>query len=209
VDVRALRRAVRARLAALRAWATWTPRRAGTLAGVCVALLVVSPLVTGLARSAADGRAGATAGPSTGGEPVATPPSVPQAGQASQAPVVTASPSGANDEEVPVTPAQQEAAATAARRFGELWLAGAFVPDRQRWAASLQALVDPSLLPFLEATPASAIPRTAVDAVVPRLVAPTYGAVRVTFVDGTGMDLEMSATGSTWRVAQYLPTAKS
>lgn len=171
----------------------------------------MSPLAAGLARSAASGgeSAGETAGASASGQPAATPPSVPQAGQPTQAPVVTASPSGANDEDVPVTPAQQEAAGAAGRHFAELWLAGAFVPDRQRWAASMHDLVDPSLVPFLEATPASAIPRTSVDSVVPRLVAPTYGAVRVTFADGTGMDLELSATGTTWRVAQYLPTAKS
>lgn len=205
MDVRALRRAVRRRLAALRAWAAWTPRRAGTLAGVCVAVLVVSPLAAGIARSNAGGPAAAPGAAAAAG-PTATPPSLPQAGSA-QAPVVTASPSGPNDEEVPVTQAEQDAAAAAARRFASLWLAGAFVPDRHRWAGTMSDLVDPSLLPFLEATPASAVPHTAVDAVVPRLVAPTYGAVRVTFADGTGMDLEMSATGTAWRVAQYLPTA--
>jgi hypothetical protein len=42
---------------------------------------------------------------------------------------------------------------------------------------------------------------------VPQLVAPSYGVVRVTFADGTGMDLQMSATGAHWRVVQYLPTA--
>jgi hypothetical protein len=70
----------------------------------------------------------------------------------------------------------------------------------------MSGLVDPSLVPFLEATPASAIPRTSVASAVPRLVAPSYGSVRVTFTDGTGMDLEMSVTGTTWRVVQYLPT---
>jgi len=210
VDVRDLRRAVRRRLAALRAWVTWTPRRAGAIAGVCVAVLVVSPLVAGVTRSVVEGGSSAgTADPETPAPtaPAATPPSLPAAGD-QPAPVVTASPSGGNDEEVPVTPQQQDAAADVAHRFAELWLAGALVPDRHRWASTMTELVDPSLLPFLEATPASAIPRTAVDSVVPRLVAPTYGAVRVTFADGTGMDLEMSATGSAWRVAQYLPTAK-
>jgi hypothetical protein len=64
-------------------------------------------------------------------------------------------------------------------------------------------------VPFLEATPASAIPHTSVASVVPSLVAPTYGAVRVTFTDGTGMDVDVSATGTTWRILQYLPTARS
>jgi hypothetical protein len=153
---------------------------------------------------------GGTADAQAASGPAATPPSVPQAGEAGesgQTPVVTASPSGGNDEDVTIDAAHQEAAATAGRRFAELWLAGAFVPDRRRWAATMHDLVDPSLMPFLEATPASAIPRTAVDSVVPRLVAPSYGAVRVTFADGTGMDLEMTATGAAFRVAQYLPTA--
>ena len=164
----------------------------------------MSPLAAGLARSGADsGTAGAGAPAVT---PAATPLSVPQAGQPAPAPVVTASPSGGNDEDVTIDAAHQEGAATAGRHFAELWLAGAFVPDRQRWAATMHDLVDPSLVPFLEATPASAIPRTSVDSVVPRLVAPSYGAVRVTFADGTGMDLEMSARGTDWRVAQYLPT---
>ena len=87
-----------------------------------------------------------------------------------------------------------------------LWLAGAFVRDRHRWAATMSRLVDPSLVPFLESTPASAIPRTSIASTVPRLVAPSYGAVRVMFADGTGMDLEMSVTGTTWRVVQYLPS---
>jgi hypothetical protein len=169
----------------------------------------VSPLVAGVTRSVVEGRSSAaTADAETlAPTPAATPPSLPAAGD-QPAPVVTASPSGGNDEEVPVSSQQQDAAAEAAHRFAELWLAGALVPDRQRWASTMTELVDPSLLPFLRATPASAIPRTAVGSVVPRLVAPTYGAVRVTFADGTGMDLEMSATGAVWRVAQYLPTAK-
>ena len=170
----------------------------------------MSPLLAGVTRSVVGGRTSAdpaAAGTPAPSVPVATPPSLPAAGD-QPAPVVTASPSGGNDEEVPVTGQQQGDAADAARRFSQLWLAGAVVPDRRRWASTMTELVDPSLLPFLEATPASAIPRTTVDSVVPRLVAPTYGAVRVTFADGTGMDLEMSATGPTWRVAQYLPTAK-
>lgn len=123
------------------------------------------------------------------------------------APVVTATPSGPDDSDTNPSQADQQAASTAAQRFASLWLAGAFVPDRQRWADTLSDLVDPSLRPFLEATPASAIPHTSVASAVPQLVAPTYGAVRVTFVDGTGMDLQMSATGARWRVVQYLPTA--
>ena len=73
---------------------------------------------------------------------------------------------------------------------------GAFVADRKRWASTMKDLVDPSLMPFLEATPASAVPRTTVTAVVPKLVAPDYGAARVTFADGTGMDLGVAATGA-------------
>jgi hypothetical protein len=116
---------------------------------------------------------------------------------------------GPNDDEAPVTQEHQAGAVAAARRFAELWLAGAFVTDRSRWADTMTDVVDPSLVPFLKATPASAIPRTSVTTVVPRLVAPGYGAVRVTFADRTGMDLEMSETGVTWRVSQYLPTASS
>jgi len=134
---------------------------------------------------------------------------VPAADPDAGAPVVSASPTGPNDEDIPVTPAQQEAAAATARQFAALWLAGAYVPDRKRWAATMAGLVDPSLLPYLESTPASAVPRTTVTTVVPRLVAPEYGAVRVGFADGTGMDLGMSATGTTWRVSQYLPSARS
>jgi hypothetical protein len=88
-----------------------------------------------------------------------------------------------------------------------LWLAGAFVQDRTRWANSMSGLIDPSLRPFLVATPASAIPRTSIASALPRLVSPSYGVVRVTFTDGTGMDLQVSATGSTWRVVQYLPAS--
>lgn len=124
------------------------------------------------------------------------------------APVVTASPSGANDEDVPVTPAQEQAAGATSKQFATLWLAGAFVGDRKRWATTMKDLVDPSLMPFLEATPASAVPRTTVTAVVPKLVAPDYGAVRVNFADGTGMDLGVAATGTTWRVTEYLPVAR-
>jgi hypothetical protein len=125
------------------------------------------------------------------------------------APVVTESPSGAHDEDVPVTPEQEKAAADTARQFATLWLAGGLVADRKRWAATMADLVDPSLLPYLEETPGSAIPRTTITTVVPKLVAPTYGAVRVTFADGTGMDLGVSAAGTTWRVTQYLPTTRS
>jgi hypothetical protein len=134
---------------------------------------------------------------------------VPAADPDAAAPVVSASPTGPNDEDLPVTSAEQEAAAATARQFAALWLAGAYVPDRKRWAATMTDLVDPSLLPYLEATPASAVPRTTVTTVVPRLVAPSYGAVRVSFADGTGMDLGVSATGTTWRVSQYLPSARS
>jgi hypothetical protein len=112
----------------------------------------------------------------------------------------------ADQDAVEVSGADQSAAAEAAARFASLWLAGAFVHDRRRWANSLSDVVDPSLRPFLVATPASAIPHTSVASAAPQLVAPSYGAVRVTFKNGTGMDLQMSATGSKWRVLQYLPT---
>jgi hypothetical protein len=121
-------------------------------------------------------------------------------------PIITAPPSGPNDAEATVSDADQSSASAAARRFASLWLAGAFVPDRHRWAATMSDLVEPAVVPFLQSTPASAIPRTSVASTVPRLVAPGYGSVRVTFADGTGMDLEMSATASAWRVVQYLPT---
>ena len=109
---------------------------------------------------------------------------------------------------MPVTRAQEEAAAATAKQFATLWLAGAFVTDRKRWAGTMADLVDPSLMQYLEATPASAVPRTKVTTVVPKLVAPEYGAVRVSFADGTGMDLGVAATGTTWRITQYLPVAR-
>lgn len=161
----------------------------------------------GLTRGALAGDApGAAAAAATDGS---APPSVPAADPGASAPVVTASPSGPNDEEDPVTPAQERAAADAGRQFASLWLAGAYVADRKRWAASMADLADPSLVPYLVATPQSAVPRTTVTTVVPKLVAPTYGAVRVTFADGTGMDLGLSSAGSAWRVVQYLPTTRS
>jgi hypothetical protein len=211
VDVRSLRRAVRRRLAALRAWVTWSPRRTGTVVGVCLTVLVVSPLVAGVTRNVT-GSARAQAAPQV---PVASPTPTASAAPspavlpAAGAPLITATPSGPNDAGDDVSTADQAAACNAALRFASLWLAGAFVPDRERWADSLTPLVDSSLRPFLVATPASAIPRTSAKSAEARLVAPTYGAVRVTFADGTGMDLQMSATGSTWRVVQYLPMSTS
>jgi hypothetical protein len=167
---------------------------------------VVSPLAVGLTR-------GALAAPArdaavSAGDQGAPPPSVPAVDPDVAAPAVTASPSGPNDEDVPVTAAQEKAAGATAKQFATLWLAGAFVPDRKRWAGTMSDLVDPSLMPYLEATPASAVPRTTVTTVVPKLVAPDYGAVRVSFADGTGMDLGVAATGITWRVTQYLPVAR-
>ena len=206
MDVRALRRAVLRRLAAVRSWATWTPRRAGAIAGICLTVLVASPLAVGLTRGALAAPAGGAAVSTS--DQGASPPSVPGADPDVAAPVVTASPSGPNDEDVPVTAAQEEAAGATAKQFATLWLAGAFVADRKRWAGTMSDLVDPSLMPYLEATPASAVPRTTVTTVVPKLVAPDYGAVRVTFADGTGMDLAVAATGMTWRVTQYLPVAR-
>jgi hypothetical protein len=212
VDLRALRRALLRRLVALRAWATWSPRRARTIAGVCIAVLVVGPLAAGIARSAAGSRGASGAGSSevaaTSATSAASPSPVPAAsgGDAGSRIVLTATPSGPNDVDATASDADQAAASAAARRFASSWLAGRFVRDRHRWAATMSRLVDPSLVPFLEATPASAIPRTSVASTVPRLVAPSYGAVRVTFADRTGMDLEMSMTGTTWRVVQYLPT---
>ena len=207
MDVRALRRALLRRLAALRAWATWTPRRAGTIAGVCLTVLIVSPLAVGITRNALAAPE-PTEPTSTASEQASAPPSVPDADPEAAAPVVTASPSGPNDDDVPVTPAQEQAAAATSKQFATLWLAGAFVNDRKRWAATMKDLVDPSLMQYLEATPASAVPRTTVTVVVPKLVAPDYGAVRVTFADDTGMDLGVAATGTTWRVTQYLPVAR-
>jgi hypothetical protein len=161
----------------------------------------------GLTRGALEGAspAAATLPADTG----AAPPSVPALDPDAGTPVVTASPSGPNDEDEPVTPAQEKAAAATAKQFATLWLAGAFVTDRDRWLATMTDLVDPSLLPYLESTPQSAVPRTTVTTSVPKLVSPTYGAVRVTFADGTGMDLGLSATGTTWRVTQYLPSTRS
>ncbi len=207
MDVRALRRALFRRLAALRSWATWSPRRARTIVGVALTVLLVGPLAVGLARTVTGaGAAGAAvvAEGEAGG-----PPAVPADGPDDGVPLVTASPSGPNDEAIPVTPAQEEAATATARQFAALWLAGAYVADRARWAASMKDVVDPSLLPYLQSTPASAVPRTTVRTVVPKLVAPTYGAARVTFADGTGMDLGLSDDGSSWRVTQYLPTTRS
>jgi lipoprotein-anchoring transpeptidase ErfK/SrfK len=159
----------------------------------------------GIARSV-------TAPPSPAAEettasPAASPAPSPAVQPGAGAPVVTATPSGPDDSDAEASPADSQAASAAAQRFASLWLAGAFVDDRTRWVDSMSDLVDPSLRPFLVATPASAIPRTSVASTVPQLVAPTFGAVRVTFADGTGMDLQMSATGSSWRVVQYLPTA--
>jgi hypothetical protein len=206
VDVRALRRAVLRRLVAVRTWAAWSPRRARTIAGVALTLLVAAPLTAGLLRGALDGGSAAAAAVAAGR---GTPPSVPAQDPDAAAPLVTASPSGPNDEAIPITPAQEEAAAGAAKQFASLWLAGAYVPDRQRWAATMKDLVVPSLVPYLESTPDSAVPRTTVTTVVPKLVAPTYGAARVTFADGTGMDVGLSDSGSGWRVTQYLPTTRS
>jgi hypothetical protein len=208
VDVRALRRALLRRLAALRAWATWSPRRARTIVGVCLAVLVVAPLATGVARSVAGGRGGSVTGT---GEATAAPapspsPAASLRDDGAAVPIVTAAPSGPNDADARVSDRDQAAASAAARRFASLWLAGAFVPDRHRWVATMSGLVEPALLPFLESTPASAIPKTSVASTVPRLVAPSYGSVRVRFADRTGMDLEMSVTGTSWRVVQYLPT---
>ena len=205
MDVRALRRALLRRLAAVRSWAAWTPRRAGTIAGICLTVLVVSPLAVGITRGALAAPARESSVSATDG--AAPPPSVPAA-DPDPAPVITTSPSGANDEDVPVTRAQEDAAAATAKQFATLWLAGAFVRDRKRWAGTMTDLVDPSLMQYLEATPASAVPRTKVTTVVPKLVAPEYGAVRVSFADGTGMDLGVAATGTTWRVTQYLPVAR-
>jgi hypothetical protein len=213
VDVRALRRALLRRLVAVRSWATWSPRRAGTIAGVCVVVLVVSPLALGITRSVTArgtgsdaGGAGGTQVPASSSVPSPLPSTLGQDGQGAGIPVVTASPSGAGDADESASNEQNQAAAAAAQRFASLWLAGAFVRDRHEWVATMSDLVEPSLMPFLESTPASAIPRTSVTSTVPRLVAPSYGSVRVTFADGTGMDLDMSATGTRWRVVQYLPT---
>ncbi len=110
----------------------------------------------------------------------------------------------------PVTPAQQEAAAR--RR-----------PPLRRALAGRRLRARPAALGGVDARPrrplADAVPRGDAGVGDPAHVGrlrrargssrPTYGAVRVTFADGTGMDLELSATGTTWRVAQYLPTAKS
>jgi hypothetical protein len=206
VDVRALRRVLLRRLTAVRSWAAWTPRRAGAIAGICLTVLVVSPLAVGLTRGALAAPAPDASVPA--GDQASPPPSVPAADPEAAAPVVTATPSGANDEDVPVTPAQEQAAAETARQFAKLWLAGAIAGDRKRWAGTMRDLVDPSLMPYLETTPASAVPRTTVTTVVPKLVAPEYGAVRVSFGDGTGMDLGVAASGTTWRVTQYLPVAR-
>ena len=206
MDVRALRRALLRRLAAVRSWAAWTPRRAGTIAGICLTVLVVSPLAVGLTRGAL--AAPARDASASAADQAAPPPSVPAADPDASVPVVTASPSGANDEDVPVTRDQEEAAGATAKQFATLWLAGAFVSDRKRWAGTMTDLVEPSLMQYLEATPTSAVPRTRVTTVVPKLVAPDYGAVRVSFADGTGMDLGVAATGTTWRVTQYLPVAR-
>lgn len=208
MDVRALRRALLRRLAAARAWATWSPRRARTIVGVCLAVLVVSPLAAGIARSVAGSREASTpasgqavAAPTPSPSPAATPRHV-----RSAVPIVTATPSGPNDADATVSDADEAAASAAGQRFAALWLAGAFVPNRHRWVATMSGLVEPSLVPFLESTPASAIPKTSVASAVPRLVAPSYGSVRVTFANGTGMDLEMSVTGKSWHVVEYLPT---
>jgi hypothetical protein len=208
VDVRSLRRALLRRLVALRAWATWSPRRARAIAGVCVAVLVAGPLAVGIARSVTSGRGTSGTGSGEAAAPAASPSPAPaQSRRARSAvPVVTATPSGPNDLDETASDTDQAAAASAAKRFASLWLAGAFVRDRHRWAATMSGLVDPSLVPFLVSTPASAIPKTSVASTVPRLVAPGYGSVRVTFTDGTGMDLELSSSGTTWRVVQYLPT---
>ena len=179
------------------------------------------PLALGLARSAVGG-AGSGGGdrevptprvtsPTTGsgGEASGPVPSVlGQDAQGAQIPVLTAGPSGANDDGANATGPNEAAAAAAAQRFASLWLAGAFIRDRHRWASTMSDLVDPSLVPFLESTPASAIPRTSVTSTVPRLVAPSYGSARVSFGNGAGMDLELSATGRTWRVVQYLPSTR-
>ena len=206
MDVRNFRRFLLRRLTAVRSWAAWTPRRAGTIAGICLTVLVVSPLAVGLTRGAL--AAPVRDGSVSAADQAAPPPSVPAADPDASAPVVTASPSGPNDENVPVSRAQEEAAGATAKQFATLWLAGAFVRDRKRWAGTMADLVDPSLVQYLEATPASAVPRTMVTTVVPKLVAPEYGAVRVWFADGTGMDLGVAATGTTWRVSQYLPVTR-
>lgn len=169
-------------------------------------MLVVAPITAGIARSSLGSPPDAGSGDTSGASPrvSATPGSALRGG--SGVPIVTAPPSGPNDADATVSDADQASASSAARRFASLWLAGAYVPDRRRWAATMSDLVEPALVPFLASTPAAAIPRTSVAATVPRLVAPGYGSVRVTFADGTGMDLEMSATGAAWRVVQYLPT---
>ena len=204
MDVRSLRRAVVRRLVALRAWVTWSPRRAGTLVGVCLTVLLVSPLAAGSrGRGRVRGSAEA-ADAGRGADPV-------------RADSLTVHPRPDARRHRRRRPAPNEDAARcprrsrrrrrrSAQRFASLWLAGAFVRTAALGGQSLRSR-GPVAAAVPRRHPGVGDPAHVRRLAVPQLVAPSYGVVRVIFADGTGMDLQMSGDGFDLAGGAVPPTA--
>lgn len=182
-------------------WVFWSPRNAMVTAGVAAALVI-----TGFAVSASGPADSATSAATDG--PTSTPSATTSTTTAPKYPnpkpwgdATTVPTKGGERDAVPTAPARSASAAdTAARAFMAAWLRGR-TTDHAQWITTMKPLIAPQLLPYLDMTPASAIPNTTVRSWSEPAAGNDYATVQLLLADKTKLELEVVVWNGRWVVA--------
>jgi hypothetical protein len=179
-------------------WALWSPRHALTVLAV-MALLVVGTLVAALTIGDDTSRAAAPATPSS--SPTTPPTTTSRAPQPTPFEVLTPSATTGERDEVPTSPAKSKAdAQDAAEAFMASWLTGR-TTSHAAWMTTMRPLVAPAMVPYLDMTPATAIPDTKVKTWGEAEPGNDYSTIPLLLADRTKLSLELVVWDGKWVVA--------
>lgn len=105
------------------------------------------------------------------------------------------------EDDYPTVPDALEATTKA---FVTAWLSAAAIPHEQ-WVADVAAHTSVELIPFLDATPATAVPATTTTKVTADYSAttPTGGSATADLGDGSSMAVVVALTDKGWKVVDY------
>ena len=176
-------------------WALWSPRHAVSVLAF-MALLVVGTLVAALTMGEGDApRATPTLTTTATGTPTTTTSPAPQG-----TPTTTAATKGERDS-VPTDPDKAQAQAeAAAHAFMAGWLKGR-TSAHDSWMQSMRPLVAPAFVPYLDMTPAAAIPDTKVKKWGEAVPGVDYSTIPLVLADGSKVELEIITWDSKWVVS--------
>lgn len=181
-------------------WALWSPRNAAIAAAALVAALVAVVAVSATGGSDTP----AVASPATPTSSTTSPSSTTTAApRPTPFEVLTsgASPTTGERDAVPTSPAKSKAdAQAAAEAFMASWLTGR-TTEHAAWMKTMRPLVVPAMVPYLDMTPAEAIPNTKVKTWGEAEPGNDYSTIPLLLADRTKLSLELVVWDGRWVVA--------